>query len=57
MITEIKNKQELTKPEIKEAIIELNYYMMTAIDISDKASIREIRDEISELINIYLNKE
>ena len=46
--------KELTKQEIKERIIELNYYMLTAIEISDKTSMEEIRDEISELIDIYL---
>jgi hypothetical protein len=46
--------EELTKLEIKERIIELNYYMLTAIEISDKTSMEEIRDEIAELIDIYL---
>lgn len=48
-------KKKLTKAEIKEAIIELNYYMLTAIDIHDETSVREIRDEMTELVNIYLN--
>lgn len=57
MITELKNRENLTKSEIKEAIIELNHYMLTAIDIHDKRSVQEIREEMTELINLYLSNE
>lgn len=57
MLIQLKKKQDtMTRPEIKEAIIELNHYMLTAIDIHDKISILEIREQITELINLYLNK-
>jgi hypothetical protein len=57
MITELKNRENLTKSEIKEAIIELNHYMLTAIDIRDKRSVQEIREEMTELVNLYLGNE
>jgi hypothetical protein len=57
MILDLEKREDsLTKAEIKEAIIELNYYMMTAIDIHDVYSVREIRDEITNLVEIYLKK-
>ena len=57
MMTELKNKKNLTKSEIKEAIIELNHYMLTAIDIRDKRSVEEIREQMTELVNLYLGNE
>lgn len=41
-----------TKQEIKELIIEKNYELLTYFDNKDK--VRIIRDEISKLINEYL---
>lgn len=49
--------KELTKSEIKERIIELNYYILSAIDINDKLKINEIKNEISLLIKNYLNND
>jgi hypothetical protein len=57
MITELKNRENLTKSEIKEAIIELNHYMLTAIDIRDKRSVEDIREQMTELVNLYLSNE
>lgn len=48
--------KELTREEIKEKIIELNYYLLTAMSINDTLSISEIREETNELINMYLKK-
>jgi hypothetical protein len=31
--------------------------MLTAIDIRDKRSVQEIREEMTELINLYLSNE
>jgi hypothetical protein len=44
----------LTKEEIKEKIIELNFYLLTAMSINDTMSIEEIKEETNELINLYL---
>lgn len=46
----------LTKEQIKERIIELNFYLLTAMSINDTISIDEIRQETNELINLYLSK-
>lgn len=56
MLLELKTKGA-TKAEIKEAIIELNHYMLTAIDISDKRSVNDLREQMTELINLYLSDE
>lgn len=48
--------QILTKEEIKEKIIELNFYLLTAMTINDTLSIEEIKEEINELINLYLGR-
>ena len=45
----------LTKEEIKEKIIELNFYLLTAMSINDTMSIEEIKEETNELINLYLS--
>lgn len=48
--------KDLTKAEIKEQIIELNYYLLLAIDMGDEISMSEIKDRIGDLINLYINK-
>jgi hypothetical protein len=47
----------MTKEEIKERIIELNFYLLTAMSICDKRSIEEIKEEVNDLINQYLANE
>lgn len=42
--------------EIKERIIELNFYLLKAFDGKDKDKVDEIRNEINDLINLYLKK-
>lgn len=46
----------LTKEQIKERIIELNFYLLTAMSINDTLSIDEIRQETNDLINTYLER-
>lgn len=48
-------KEILTKEEIKEKIIELNFYLLTAMSINDTMSIEDIKEETNELINLYLS--
>jgi hypothetical protein len=42
--------------EIKERIIELNYYLISAINVGDKKKIEEIRHETNSLITLLLKK-
>jgi hypothetical protein len=44
----------MTKEEIRELIIELNFDLLRFFD--NKEKVREIRDEINKLINMYLDK-
>lgn len=46
----------LTKEQIKERIIELNYYLLTAMSFGDTMSIEEIKEETNNLIDEYLKK-
>lgn len=56
MLVELKKKgDELTREEVKEAIIELNYYLLSAIDLHDKVSVQEIRSDMTELVGLYLS--
>ena len=48
--------KEKDKLKIKEKILQLNFYMVTAIDIHDEMSVQEIRKEISELIKLYFER-
>lgn len=48
--------EKLTQEEIKEKIIELNFYLLTAMTIGDTLSIEEIRQETLELIDLYLGR-
>ena len=48
--------QTLTQEEIKERIIELNFYLLTAMSINDTTSIEEIKEETNELIDLYLGR-
>lgn len=52
----IMKTETLTQEEIKEKIIELNFYLLTAMTINDTMSIEEIKEEISELIDLYLGR-
>jgi hypothetical protein len=40
--------------EIKERIIELNFYLLKAFDDKQEDKVDEIRNEINDLINLYL---
>jgi parvulin-like peptidyl-prolyl isomerase len=56
MLVELKKKgDELTRQEVKEAIIELNYYLLSAIEQHDKVSIQEIRKDMTDLVGLYLS--
>lgn len=56
MLVELKKKgDELTRQEVKEAIIELNYYLLSAIELHDKVSIQEIRQDMTDLVGLYLS--
>jgi len=48
--------EKLTQEEIKERIIELNYYLLTAMSFGDTLSVEEVRQETLELIDLYLGR-
>lgn len=57
MLNLIEDKEAMTKAELKRAILELNNYLIAAIDLNDKSSIEDIRQEMSQIINMILNYE
>ena len=46
--------ETLTTGQIREKIIELNYYLVDALRKEDKQKIETIRIEINSLIKLYL---
>ena len=45
-----------TKMDIRESIIELNFYLLKAMQDGDTNKVKAIRLEINELIDLYLKK-
>lgn len=43
-----------TTANIREEIIELNYYLLEAMQKGDKCKVEKIRKDIDELITLYL---
>lgn len=43
-----------TKVNIRETIIEKNYYLLEAIQKGNKVKVEQIRNDINDLISLYL---
>lgn len=43
------------KEQIRERIIEINYYLSQAMLLDDKVRVEALRSEMNKLINDYLN--
>lgn len=44
----------ITTTDIRERVIELNYYLLQAMEKNDKVKVEAIRLEINSLIKLYL---
>jgi hypothetical protein len=45
-----------TEEQIRERIIELNYFLVYYMTNGDKKAVEKTRIEINSLLNLYLNK-